>query len=98
MSPFAGTKSKCTPDQMGLTRLPYVFPSLTMMPVLIMLRISLVAVPAFMRVLPVTASGPVTAATRYWALPSLATADGSTQTTPTVTPPALRTYSSPPRT
>lgn len=69
-----------------------------MMPVLIMLRTSLVAVPAFMRVLPVTDSGPVTAAMTWSALPSSWTADGWTQTTATVAPPMRRTCSSPPRT
>jgi hypothetical protein len=45
-----------------LTRLPYVFPSLIMMPVLIIFKTSFVAVPAFILVLPVTTSGPVTGA------------------------------------
>ena len=40
-------------------RLPKVFPSRIMAPVVIMLSTSLVAVPAFMRVEPVTTSGPV---------------------------------------
>ncbi len=39
-------------------RLPYTLPSRIMAPVVMALRTSLVAVPAFMRVDPVTASGP----------------------------------------
>lgn len=58
-----------------------------MMPVLIMFRTSFVAVPAFILVLPVTTSGPVTAAIKWSALPSAATSEGDTQTSPIVVHP-----------
>ncbi len=69
-----------------------------MMPVLIMFKASFVAVPAFILVLPVTDSGPVTALTRKSALPSVPMADGCTQTTPTVVQPMDLAYSKPPKT
>ena len=42
-------------------RFPYTFPSLIMVAVEIIFNINFVAVPAFIRVEPVTTSGPVTA-------------------------------------
>jgi hypothetical protein len=58
-----------------------------MMPVLIMFNTSFVAVPAFILVLPVTASGPETADMRKSALPSASAAEGDTQTSATVVAP-----------
>lgn len=52
--------AQLTPQVRLFTIFPYVFPTLIIKPVLIMFKTSFVPVPAFILVLPVTTSGPVT--------------------------------------
>ena len=77
-------------------RLPSTRPSLIMTEVEIMLSISFCAVPAFMRVDPVTNSGPTTASRAYSA--SAATGDAGLQVMAPVSSPCRRASRSPPTT
>ena len=70
-------------------RLPNVLPSRIIAPVVIMLSTSFVAVPAFMRVDPVTTSGPVIGDDEMSATSS-ASCGGGEQATSAVRAPTLR--------
>jgi len=78
-------------------RLPNVFPNRIIAPVVIMLRMSFVAVPALRRVLPVMTSGPVTATIAMSAAASMF-AGGGEQATIAVRAPTDRACSSAVRT
>lgn len=81
-----------------LTMFPYVFPILIITPVEIMFKTNFVAVPAFILVLPVTTSAPVTASIMKSTSPLFLIAEGVEQATPTVTQPLLFANAKPPRT
>ena len=78
-------------------RLPYVFPSRTMAPVVSVLSASLVAVPAFIRVDPVTTSGPVRM-TMVTSQRSSSSSGGSEQVRKTVRAPRACARAKAPRT
>ncbi len=78
-------------------RFRYTLPSRIIAPVVIMLSTSLVAVPAFMRVDPVIASGP-TSGTTQSSTSSRISAAGSVQQRKTVRAPRATARSSAPRT
>lgn len=77
-------------------RFPKVRPDRTITPVESIFSTSLVAVPAFMRVLPVSTSGPVAGVIAISA--ACARADPGTQLNPTVSAPKLFAYSIAPST
>ncbi len=78
-------------------RLPYVFPRRIIAPVVIVLSTSLVAVPAFMRVEPVTTSGPVMG-TMATSTRTARSTGGGEQATMAVRAPRVIARSSAPRT
>ena len=71
------------------TMFPYVFPTLIIVPVLSMFKTSLVAVPAFILVLPVMTSPPTTGLIMKSTCPQSAITEGSVHATPTVAQPRL---------
>src|SRR5205814_5372798 len=79
-------------------RLPYVLPSLIMAPVVIVFSTSFVAVPAFMRVEPVTTSGPTIGSIVTSTLATRSAGGGEDATIPVLAPrvaarsSAARTY------